>query len=448
MAAADMHTLGVKALKALISSAGLSFDDCLEKTDLVARASKAQAMECCKPGFPRSGCRRACCVKQQRCDSADEDEQPSPAKRAKRQSADGGGGTRVWSGLHVDEPAGHAACGSGACDGFLLPSPPEPPAAFIAAKRAAHDRSQKARGPHVPSRMSGWGQREANALRHQVALASEYEASKDDARLAGEAWVATEKYDGIRAVWWPDGSDPPGFKGRNGNFINAPPPSLVALLPKDMRLDGELWAGRGRTFEQVSSLVGSKSLEGGRFHDVAWRSLTFMVFDAPYAGGGYTERLEKARARLADVIGERVRVVVPVACGNAAEKQRLLDRVTDAGGEGIVLRRAAATWRCGSERRDLLKVKRWHDAEAKVVEFRPAPRSENLPSLLCQVVDGSSIPRDTPRFELSWSRERTPPPNGAIVTFRYRQLQRDGKLSNARLVRVHDPASCDCFHCL
>ena len=185
------------------------------------------------------------------------------------------------------------------------------------------------------------------------------------------------------------------------------------------------------------------------------------------------ERLEKARARLAGVIGARVRVTIPVPCANAAAKERRLDLVTSAGGEGIVLRRAAATWRCGSERRDLLKVcmqsaarspashcmqsharshsraakvKRWLDAEAEVLEFRPAPTSNNLPSLLCRALD--PLPRETPTFELSWSRELAPPAVGAIVTFVYRQLQVNGKLSNARLTRVHDPASCDCFHCL
>lgn len=65
-----------------------------------------------------------------------------------------------------------------------------------------------------------------------------------------------------------------------------------------MKLDGELWAGRCR-FAAVGSLMGSSSLEGGRWYETAWRSLTFVVFDAPHAGGTYLQRLEKARARIA-----------------------------------------------------------------------------------------------------------------------------------------------------
>ena len=52
--------------------------------------------------------------------------------------------------------------------------------------------------------------------------------------------------------------------------------------------------------------MGSKSLQGGKFYEMAWSSLTYVVFDAPHVGGSYLERLAKARARLAGVAGTRV----------------------------------------------------------------------------------------------------------------------------------------------
>ena len=61
-----------------------------------------------------------------------------------------------------------------------------------------------------------------------------------------------------------------------------------------MKLDGELWAGRCR-FAAVGSLMGSSSLEGGRWYETAWRSLTFVVFDAPHAGGTSAAAGEGAR---------------------------------------------------------------------------------------------------------------------------------------------------------
>ena len=37
----DVDTLGIKALRELISSAGLSYEDCIEKSDLRVRAGEA-----------------------------------------------------------------------------------------------------------------------------------------------------------------------------------------------------------------------------------------------------------------------------------------------------------------------------------------------------------------------------------------------------------------------
>lgn len=429
MAYPDLSTLSIKEIKAIIFSAGLSHDDCIEKSELLARARQAQNLDRCLPGFMRSGCKRPCCIKQPRCDSADEDEDAEPTtrptKNARRQAA-GGSSTATTS-----------------SDGFILPSPPEPPEDLVQAKKRAHDRYEQSRKGERPSRMGHFGERQKNAKVHQVALAANYTPDVDDARLRREPWVATEKYDGIRAVWHPNPPGRgPGFKSRNGIFLNQPPPSLVELLPKDMILDGELWAGRGKTYDTVSRLIATKSLEGGRFFEPAWGCLTFMVFDAPFEGGGYLERLEKARRRLAHVIGKRVRVVTPLPCPDAAKKDSLLNRVTEVGGEGLVLRRAAATWQCGDEKRDLLKVKRWFDAEAMVIEYRRAPSCSNMPTLLCRALD----PEEAEMFEVTCSREMTPPAKGTIVTFIHRQLLANGTFYQPHLTRVH-PDSCDCNAC-
>ena len=88
-------------------------------------------------------------------------------------------------------------------DNFLLPDPPLPPEELTLAKQAANTRSKPA-AKQRSSRMAGWGgRRERNALVHQVALAEKYDEKIDDARLVREEWVATEKFDGIRAVWVP-----------------------------------------------------------------------------------------------------------------------------------------------------------------------------------------------------------------------------------------------------
>lgn len=336
--------------------------------------------------------------------------------------------------------------------GFLLPEPPPPPADFMLAKEAARAKAKGARGPGH-SRMSGWGQREHNALLHQCSLAEPYEADLDDWRLASEMWVATEKFDGCRAVWDPTHVDGAGFRSRSGSRF-VPPASFAALLPPDMQLDGELWAGR-RNFANVGRLVGSRSVDSGRWHAIAWQSLTYVVFDAPLAGDGslgYLDRLDLARRRLAAMASDRVLLVPTVPLANVAAKDDLLRRVIEAGGEGLVLRRAAARWRAGSSKsRDVLKVKDWLDAEAVVLDNRPAPSSSNLPTVVCRILNAPRA--DTSgSFELSRTRDSPQLPPGTIITFLYRQIsQATGQPSVAggapRIHRVHDPSTCDCCFC-
>jgi hypothetical protein len=67
---------------------------------------------------------------------------------------------------------------------------------------------------------------------------------------------------------------PARFVKRSGQPIT-PHPSLVAALPHDMVLDGELWAGRGHFFS-VNGLISSGSA-------ASWERLSFAVFDAPSA---------------------------------------------------------------------------------------------------------------------------------------------------------------------
>ena len=333
-------------------------------------------------------------------------------------------------------------------DNFFICDPPPIPHAVIDAKKAAAAKRQSSSGG---ASSSNYGKREQNPYRHQVTVAVTYEEDKDDRRLKAEAWVATEKYDGIRAVWVTNEPGAPYFRGRSGTPINAAPESLVALLPTDMVLDGELWAGRGN-FEAIGSLMGSKSLEDGRFWEAAWGSLTYVVFDAPLVGTqyNYLERLEMARERLAPIASERVRVVTALPCASAKDKEALLDRVTGKGGEGLVLRRVEARWRCGSEGRNLLKVKEWFDAEAEVLSSLPAREARKLPTVHCRAIN---IGLRGGTFDLSVPRDRAVPAVGTIVTFGYKDVSRDSGLSAGgratlkRLEKVHDP-DCDCDVCI
>jgi len=98
-------------------------------------------------------------------------------------------------------------------------------------------------------------------------------------------WWISEKYDGLRGYW-----DGRRIWTRQGNLIHAPN-YFFAELPRDIALDGELWISRGK-FEETISIVRSET------PDDRWKSVRFMVFDAPQAKGTCEERMQFLRVTL------------------------------------------------------------------------------------------------------------------------------------------------------
>ena len=145
----------------------------------------------------------------------------------------------------------------------------------------------------VPKRVPGkrpqnWSKttafpRDRNSI---CSLAAKWQPETDNLR----GFVAMEKYDGFRAIW--DGKLQV-FVTRSSNHLK-PAPSLAAVLPADMRLDGELFAGRGN-FDRCARVLHSSSEE-------AWQGIDYIVFDAPAVAKGFTERLAAAAQRVAETV--------------------------------------------------------------------------------------------------------------------------------------------------
>jgi DNA ligase-1 len=92
----------------------------------------------------------------------------------------------------------------------------------------------------------------------------------------------------------------------------------------------------------------------------------FLVFDAPAAGGGFEERIDFVK----DMLARKT----PLRFAQPHEHQRCKDldclraelaRVESLGGEGLMLRMPQSKYEAGRSV-TLLKVKRFHDAEAIV----------------------------------------------------------------------------------
>jgi len=235
-------------------------------------------------------------------------------------------------------------------------------------------------------------------------------------------WVS-EKYDGVRAYW--DGSQ---LLTRGGERIVVPT-WFIAGWPAQA-LDGELWRGRGRFAETVSTVRMQTP------QDAAWRAMRFMVFDLPQAPGTFDERLPLLQALLKRLDVPWVEAVAQTKVADHASLQIMLDRVVAQAGEGLMLHRGASLYR--AERNDdLLKFKPYEDSEAVVVGYTPGKGKYvgMVGALLVEMPHGL-------RFKLgsglSDAQRRNPPPLGSRVTYRYRGFNASGIPRFAVFMRIRE----------
>lgn len=243
--------------------------------------------------------------------------------------------------------------------------------------------------------------------------------------LAGY-WVS-EKLDGVRGFW--DGTR---LISRGGYPIRAPDWFTAGFPP--LPLDGELWLGRGR-FAAMSGLARQHEPDAE-----AWREVRFMLFDLPPsrlpADAGFTARLQALKDLVAAAGSPYLVVVEQRRVDDHAALMAELEQVVAAGGEGLMLRRDDAPYR-GGRSADLLKVKPYLDAEARVVAHLPGRGKYRgmLGALLVEEPDGT-------RFRLgtgfSDAERADPPPPGSLVTFKYHGRTKNGLPRFASFLRVRE----------
>ena len=151
-------------------------------------------------------------------------------------------------------------------------------------------------------------------------------------------WWVSEKLDGVRAIWT-------GTRliSRHGKVFSAPK-WFTAKLPKGIRLDGELFAGRGN-FARVVSAIQTK---GGD-----WQGIEFHVFDLADVGA-----FEDRYSRLQSLsLPAHVAIVQHRVCGGFDDLDATQATVVAGGGEGLVIRRPGCKYRPG-RMGDVVKIKR------------------------------------------------------------------------------------------
>ncbi len=263
-----------------------------------------------------------------------------------------------------------------------------------------------------------WAAEDSASKRAPVMLANVYHSGID----LSAYWVS-EKYDGVRGYW-----DGKRLLTRGGEVIY-PPAWFIAGWPT-IPLDGELWAGRGKFADAVSTVRRQTP------DDAAWRKMRFMVFDLPAQPGTFDQRLPILVSTVAAINLPWVQVVKQGKVEDHRTLQKMLSKVTKDGGEGLMLHRGSSLYR--AERNDdLLKIKLHDDAEARVLAHIPGKgkHAGRLGALLIEMPNGL-------RFKLgtgfSDAQRAQPPAVGSLVTYRYRGMNESGIPRFASFLRVRE----------
>lgn len=234
-------------------------------------------------------------------------------------------------------------------------------------------------------------------------------------------WVS-EKLDGVRGYW--NGRQ---LISRGGQVIAAP--GWFTQGWPAMAMDGELWAGRGQ-FSHAQSTTAQTQPD-----DAAWRRMQFMVFDLPAAPGSFDERLPQLKQTVTQIGQPWVLMVAQQKVANEEQLQAWLRKVTQGGGEGLMLHKGSAPYRSGRSD-DLLKLKPFDDAEARVIGYKPGRGQwqDMTGALIVQNPQGLQFALGT---GLSAEQRKNPPPLGSWVTYRYQGLhEKSGLPRFARFMRV------------
>jgi len=223
-------------------------------------------------------------------------------------------------------------------------------------------------------------------------------------------WWMSEKLDGVRAYW--DGKQ---FLSRRNNIFYAPE-WFTEGMPAHP-LDGELWLAR-KQFDRTSGIVRRQD------KPEIWKELKYLVFDAPEARGPFEDRMKFLADGVASWKTKFVALHEHGVCTGFDHLLAELDRVTDLGGEGLMLRKPGSHYE-RTRSTTLLKVKKFLDAEAVVLGYEAGlgRHKGRVGALTARLGNGKEFKVGT---GLKDKERENPPAVGSIINVKYQELTKDG----------------------
>ncbi|WP_440055217.1 DNA ligase [Pseudoalteromonas sp. T1lg65] len=249
-----------------------------------------------------------------------------------------------------------------------------------------------------------------------IQLATVYQAQANISQ-----YLVSEKYDGVRAIWTGK-----ALLTRGGIAIN-PPSWFTAELP-GVALDGELWIGYNQ-FAQISALVRTHNSTSEQ-----WRSVSYLVFDAPNANDIFSERYKTYKDLIDKIAKPHIKAVEQRSFATKPELDRFFQQVLNKGGEGVMLHHQNAIHINGRSS-NLMKYKPFVDEDAIVTGYSPGKGKYQgmVGALVVKNNDGVIFKLGS---GLSDKLRKNPPPIGAVVSYRFQGLTKFGKPRFARFLRV------------
>lgn len=233
-------------------------------------------------------------------------------------------------------------------------------------------------------------------------------------------WLMSEKLDGVRAYW--DGKH---LVSKGGKPIHAPEWFVRKLPP--FALDGELWTKR-QDFENIVSIVRQKK------PDSRWHQIQYCIFEVPNQPGHLRQRLKVLLDYLAITQVPWLNVIPQEEVNSRGALYARLDSLIAAGAEGLVLRKPDVNYQVGRSS-DALKVKSFQDDECVVLGYEPGQGKyrDQVGSLRCRTSSGLVIKLGS---GLTDALRKVPPEIGALVTYKFYGVTRNGKPRFPVFVRV------------
>ena len=268
-------------------------------------------------------------------------------------------------------------------------------------------------------------------------------------------WWASEKWDGIRALW--DGEK---IISR-GSGIGKPkvytyvPEWFKMTLPPGIALDGEIWIGRGlfQKTSRLSTIKPGKSYTETQINDI-WAGkedppVIFKVFDIPTEKSPFEQRMKmlqtivKDRKDYWDQLKYDGKKVFPlqfteqVKIKSMEQLVNLYTKLTSVGAEGIMLRASGSPYET-KRSKYMLKYKIKEDAECIVRGYTPGEGRLKglLGSLNCEILTDSKPSgiftqigtglTDSQRENYIISGHPEEIAIGSVVSFSYMEMTKDG----------------------